>query len=304
MIVVTSGEAYTDIDGLACAVAYSELLGLEGKSSCVVLPGVLNHSVSSLVQAQSYVLHESLPEDVSGFALVDISNNNFSSFVQKEQVLEVYDHHYGYKQMWEQYLSPENIHIEMIGACATLIWEAYKLRGFGAQISATSANLLTIAIISNTLNLQSALTTARDRDALVDLAEYNNLPTNWREQYFAEQEQALSVNPVATITNDAKVQQIPALADKLVIGQLELWDGSTFFDTHLSDVSTALSTFGHALWMMNIPSISEGKNYIYTEANIVQHILQQALGCEFEDNICITDTLILRKEILKALHNL
>lgn len=301
MIVVTSGEAYTDIDGLACAVAYSELLGLEGKSSCVVLPGVLNHSVSPLVQSLDYTLHDSLPDQIEGYVLVDISNENFSRFVEKERVLEVYDHHYGYDEFWKQYVPPQDIHIDMIGACATLIWEAYVTRGLETDISITAANLLTIAIISNTLNLQSPLATERDKEALAALQPYATLPLGWRETYYAEQEKLLAEEPVATITNDAKVQHIPALADTLVIGQLELWDGAGFFDIHLPHVETALSAFGHQYWMMNVPSISEGRNYIYTDSPKVQELLRQALGCEFIENISITSKLILRKEILKAL---
>lgn len=53
---------------------------------------------------------------------------------------------------------------------------------------------------------------------------------------------------------------------------------------------------------MNIPSISEDKNYMYAKSTEVQKLIQNALGCTFENNLCITDKLILRKEILKALY--
>ncbi len=45
-IVITTGQAFADIDAVACAIAYAELLTLEGKSSEVVLPGTLNNSVT------------------------------------------------------------------------------------------------------------------------------------------------------------------------------------------------------------------------------------------------------------------
>ena len=43
-IVITAGETFADIDVLACAIAYSQLLTLEGKANEVVLPGPLNSS--------------------------------------------------------------------------------------------------------------------------------------------------------------------------------------------------------------------------------------------------------------------
>ena len=50
-IVVTAGQTFNDIDVLACAIAYSELLLLEGKKSEVVLPGPLNNSVTNIIRS-------------------------------------------------------------------------------------------------------------------------------------------------------------------------------------------------------------------------------------------------------------
>ena len=49
--IVTTGEAFTDIDALACAIAYGELLKLEGKEAEVVLPGLLNHSITPTIKS-------------------------------------------------------------------------------------------------------------------------------------------------------------------------------------------------------------------------------------------------------------
>ena len=48
-IVVTTGQAFADIDAVGCAIAYAELLRVEGKSAEVVLPGTLNIGESDSV---------------------------------------------------------------------------------------------------------------------------------------------------------------------------------------------------------------------------------------------------------------
>jgi nanoRNase/pAp phosphatase (c-di-AMP/oligoRNAs hydrolase) len=52
--VVTSGEAFTDIDAFACAIAYGELLKLEGSNVEVVLPGPLNHSITPTIRSWNF----------------------------------------------------------------------------------------------------------------------------------------------------------------------------------------------------------------------------------------------------------
>ena len=50
-IVVTAGDKYTDIDVLACAIAYTELLNREGKNAEAVLAGVFNKSVTDKIKS-------------------------------------------------------------------------------------------------------------------------------------------------------------------------------------------------------------------------------------------------------------
>ncbi|MEX2405556.1 MAG: hypothetical protein WD579_03065 [Candidatus Paceibacterota bacterium] len=304
MIVVTSGEKYVDIDALACAVAYQELLNLEGKDSVVVFPGILNHSISPIVKKQSYSVEKKIPEQVDGYVVVDVSEpDHVASFVIPEKVKEIYDHHYGFRNFWEEKIGLENVHIEMIGACATLIWEAFKKRDKDQQISTSSANLLSFAIISNTFNLTSPLTHQKDVSAFNELEQYTDLPSNWKEVYYNEQEQFIYENPIKAVTDDTKIQDIPQLKQSLVIGQIELWDGSNFIEEHLEDIQTSLRQHNNPCWMINIPSISEGKNYIYSENSTVKELIEDVTNCSFEGNTCVTDRLILRKEILKGLYN-
>src|SRR3989344_4504224 len=113
-IIVTTGQPFTDIDALACAIAYTELLRLEGKDAEAVLPGPLNKSITNEIKSW---------------------NLKF-------------------------------LKTEMVGACATLIWEEYVKRKKSNEISEMSGNLLSTAIISNTLNFNAMVTTDRDKKSL------------------------------------------------------------------------------------------------------------------------------------------
>lgn len=82
-IVVTSGKRYIDIDGLACLIAYIEI---PPEKAIAVVAAPLNY-VSSVKG-----------EDLE-FVIVDVSEfPQFPSFVKKEKIIEIYDHHFGFEK--------------------------------------------------------------------------------------------------------------------------------------------------------------------------------------------------------------
>ncbi|WP_161791762.1 DHH family phosphoesterase [Candidatus Jidaibacter acanthamoebae] len=153
-IIICAGSKYVDIDVLACAVAYKELLGLKNKKAKIVFTGAFNKTVPTSVLTWNMDVSHGVPENLSdyNYVLVDISNPNyFEKFVVREQVIEVFDHHHGFEKYWTNLIG-ESARIEPVGSCATLIWEEYKKHNKENMISPTSANLIYTAIISNTLN--------------------------------------------------------------------------------------------------------------------------------------------------------
>lgn len=168
-IAVTAGQAWVDIDAFACIVAYVELLTLEDKQAEAVIPGILNSSIpAELRKLGSFIAS---PTNINAaVVLVDISDpTHVSSFVRPELVREVYDHHLGFDNYWRERIE-QNVHIEFIGACATLIWEEFVKRNFEIQITKNSATLLAAAIVSNTLNFNASMTSERDRQAFQELS--------------------------------------------------------------------------------------------------------------------------------------
>ena len=145
-----------------------------------------------------------------------------------------------------------------------------------------------------TLNLSASVTTQRDKKALDRLEEFTNLPKDWVEMYFEEQEKIADENTTKTILNDTKGKE-----KDLVIGQLELWNSKKFIRKHLKEIEKALKSFNNPRWFLTSPSISEGKNYIYTKNDNLKRLLAKTIGVKFKGNLGTTKKLRLRKEILK-----
>jgi len=300
-LVITAGESYTDIDVLSCSIAYAELLELENKKVEVVLPGVLNSSITPTLRSLDLKYVTKPTESDYDVVIVDVSEISYiAKFVDVKKVVEIYDHRYGFQDFWKEKIG-KNSHIESVGACATLIWEEYKKRGFENKISSVSANLLTIAILSNTLNFGASVTDKRDMAAFNELKKYTDMSANWAEKYFEEVEKSVFDDVKKAILSDTKTLNIPKIDFPIIMGQMELWNASKFLTIHKDEVKTALETFGHPEWFLSLPSISEKKNYIYTESEKIKNLLQKIISVTFHGDIGVTDKLWLRKEIRKKL---
>jgi len=300
-IIVTSGWRYTEIDLLACAIAYAELLNSENKNATVVLPGEFNKSITKDIQKWSLKLKKNTDNSNVKFVIVDVSNPKyFAKFVEENKIIEIYDHHTGFEQYWKDKLG-KNSKIEMIGACATLIWEEFEKRN-KSKISKTSANLLYTAIISNTLNLNAQITNKRDINAFNKIKKLTSLPNNWTEKYFIDQDKSVYKNPIKETKNDTHTEKVPQIRGDIIIGQLELWNSKDFIKKHTPKIERALKSFGKPVWFMTSPSISEGINYIFTKNEEIKKLLSKTIRAKFKGNLGTTDKLWLRKEILKKLN--
>ena len=302
-IIVTTGEKFTDIDGLACAISYTELLRLEGKIAETVLPGTLNHSITSTIKSWDlqYSIKPTFKEYTS--VLVDISEAAyFAKCVDTNSILEIYDHRFGFQDYWKEKIG-DKAHIEPVGSCATLIWEEFIKRGFSEKISTTSINLLLIAIVSNTLNFKAKITDKRDIKAFRELTKHCTLKEGWLEKYFNEQENEIFKDVQKAVLGDTKMITIPNFNLPVVMGQIELWDGSTFIPKYMREIKEALKSHNEENWFISVPSIKDGKNYLFTESDIVRHLLIKHIKAKFEPNSFtgFTDRLWLRKEIRSEL---
>jgi inorganic pyrophosphatase/exopolyphosphatase len=301
-IYVVGGESFTDIDVLACTIAYAELLRLEGKDAEPLIPGVLNASCPPMIRTLPLVYKTAPAVSDADYVLVDISDRtHMAKCAPVDRVIEVYDHRAGFQDFWNETLGPDS-HIELVGACATQIWEQYVKRGHTDKISTTSANLLATAILSNTLNFGAQVTHARDHVAFEELKKHVDMTDDWQSRYFNEVQQiSLQGDIREVIKNDTKSLVIPGLGYDVVMGQMELWQGSDFVRTQQMTITGALESFGIDDWFMSVPSISEGKNYLYCTNQRLKGLLAEVIGAKFDGNTGTTDKMWLRKEIRKKL---
>lgn len=293
-IIVTSGQPFTDIDALSCAIAYTELLIGEGKITETVLPGVFNKSITEKIKSWDLKYKTEPSSSSAKYILVDISDPKFfANFVDEKFVIEVFDHRYGFEEYWKRKLNNCS-HIEMVGSCATLIWEEFIKRVKPLKVSTTSANLLYTTIASNTLNFRASVTTDRDQKAFSQLKRFADLDNQWITEYFKGQDAEVVKDIEKSIINDTKDL-------KPIIAQLELWDSKNIIFSNLHKIEKAILCFNKPDWFLTSPSISEGKNYLFTKSQKIKRLLEKTIDAKFDGDIGITKKLWLRKEIYKKM---
>jgi len=299
MIVVTAGKPYIDIDAYACCVAYAELLNLSGTPATATSTAVWNESITAslrALQAPFATNYHSAPED--RFVLVDVSYpSQLDTFVDEQNVIEVFDHHAGYETYWADRLGDAS-HIEFIGAAATLIYEAWARAGMIDKMSNESAQLLAAAILDNTLNFKARVTTLRDHAAYAFLARYANLDERWAARYFTDCQMTILADVPTALRNDTKFLTFSGLDGELGLGQLVVWDAKDLLAHQREVIASTLGAL-RPLWLANVVSISEGRSYFVSNNKRVQSWAQRLLDVTFTGDVATADILWLRKEIVK-----
>lgn len=271
MIIISAGKAFNDIDAFACALAYRELLVKEGKEPLVVFPGPLNHSVTDLARKQDtdFVIDYE-PQDDDRIVYVDLSDPEHFAFGKgsEAQIDELYDHHYGFEEYWKEKLGDRS-HIERLGAAATLIWEEFQKRGYAEFISAESANLLSIAILQNTLNFTSTETHNRDRNAFDELVSHRSMADGWEAQYFRECAAGMEDRFDDALRNDTKKIEHLFGDHLFVFSQLEITeDSEAFLSKHSKEILTYWSEFDHAHCLINIADMSSKTSLLFSDNDV------------------------------------
>lgn len=301
--IVVGGKAYTDIDVLACASAYRQLLQLQGKKAFAVVSPVWNQTIPNSVSKWAIPVDKEwkhLPEECH-FIAVDVSDvNYFDDFVIKDNVVEVFDHHFGFQEYWNERLG-NRARIDKVGACATLIWEAFQSHGFADQISTVNANLLYTAILANTLDFRSSMTHERDLKAFNEIKPHTSLQSDWKTQYYLEVQEGILSNIRSSIYQDMKTIQYQE--KPLLFGQLELWNANNATARIIEAIHSSEGIGPNIL--LNIVGIEEGKSYLWTNLPILHETLKHLLPFSGVSAACIlTKRLWQRKEILKELMKL
>jgi hypothetical protein len=223
-------------------------------------------------------------------------------FLSLDMVVEIYDHHFGSETYWTDRLGI-HAHIERVGSCATLVIEEFQQRTPQYVMSASSANLLAWALISNTLNFKASVTHDRDVAAFQYIKPFIDLDDNWVERYFIEHDQFVYTNPIQAMRDDTKNITSPLVSGEIAISQLELWNGQAFMNLRRTEINDFASNSKTAHWLLTIPSIKYGYNYLFTVSDQIKDVLEEKMGASFDGNVGTTKQLYLRKEILRELQS-
>ncbi|TSC52289.1 MAG: manganese-dependent inorganic pyrophosphatase [Parcubacteria group bacterium LiPW_41] len=220
MIFVTSYDS-PDLDGVACAIAYSELLNKEGKKAKAVYYGELGLEVEFVRQFTDSLSIEqytgAFPPD-SQFILVDSADpDQLEKNIIPEKVIEIIDHHP--LTFTDVFVNAQKT-IELVGSCATLVTERLQRENF---IPSREAIIyLYSAIISNTANFKNPITTERDRSAALYLRSLVELPDDYVKEMFSSKSKLTKDNLYEVIFQDFFAK--PINGKRVGIGQIEIVD--------------------------------------------------------------------------------
>lgn len=170
-----------DLDGVACAIAYAELLAATHIDASAWIPGRPDAEARFVLERVEWNSTPPTSFDGCRFVLVDASDvAGLADALAPALVVEVIDHrmHHRARELFPQAL----VQIEPVGAAATLVAERFFSAGL--EPSARAALLLQAAIQSHTQQLQGSVTTERDRLMAVRLQALCPLPEGFVEAQF------------------------------------------------------------------------------------------------------------------------
>jgi manganese-dependent inorganic pyrophosphatase len=225
MIIVTSYRS-PDLDGIACSIAYSELLNKLGKDTKASYYGKLGLEVEFVKKYTNYFpieKHDGKYNEGTKFILVDTSDPEaIEPTIAPEKVIEIFDH----RQLVfvEKFVNAKKT-IQLVGSCATLITEEFQKNKMAP--SENSAIYLYSAIVSNTINFKNLVTTERDKTAADWLKSFISLPNDYLKRMFSSKSNINSNNLYEVISQDFAVK---AFNNKVVgIAQTDILKGFNIF---------------------------------------------------------------------------
>lgn len=297
---ITSWYKFIDIDAFACIYAYKELLQLQHKNVEAVISATLNESITQKYRSLDFYTHTLWNKWKREFIIMDVSDpSHFEKFVDLNKISNIFDHHpwfenYRDKKIWQ------NAIIKPIGAAATLIYEEYQKYNLLKNISPLSAELLGIAIVSNTLNFQARITLQEDIIAYDTLKRYFDYFSNSEQWYYNEVQSTIENNIINALHNDSKL-----IHSELFIAQLEVRNAEYIKNNYWDIIKDFLSSQHVSISFLNIIEIGKWRNIIICNDEKSLHYLQwyfPEFTCNENNNTIITPHVLLRKEILTRIY--
>jgi inorganic pyrophosphatase len=211
--------------------------------------------------------------------------------------VEVIDHHPGFEDYWGRRTGVKT-DIAMFGAVCTIIYERWQSAGLFTKMGNNSATLLACGILDNTLNFGAGVSTDKDRLAYRALAAHAGLPETWPQKYFTNCEQTIMEDLETAVTNDLKILDMQSFGGNVCIGQLAVWDANEILKSN-SDLIARLLRHRSPNWFMNLISLRDRSNRLFTSDETTKKWISGLLNITFHGNIAATTRHWLRKEIMQ-----
>ncbi len=222
MTIVTGCES-PDLDGIACAIAYSELLNAKGVMSEARYYGKLDLETDFVKKYTNYFpVGGNLYPPNSEFVLVDTANPDIiDKNIPAVKVVEVFDHR---QLVFISKFTKAKLHIELVGSCATLISEEFQKENLTPSVK--SSIYLYAAIVFSTINFKNSVATKRDVDAAEWLLSIAKLDESFIHDLFSAKSQITASGLHNILEQDFSVKTISG--HKIGIAQIEAVDIKRF----------------------------------------------------------------------------
>jgi len=285
-----------DLDGVACAYAYAELLNTQGIESRVAFSGEMQSEaffVADFLKIKFANLAEVIGAE-DDVILVDASEADMlSDKINPDSVIELIDH----RQVNSSRLFKNaQIKIELVGSCATLICERFVENNL--KPSRESAILLYCAIISNTINFKASVTTNRDHKAADFLKNLDFIPDDITHKMFKYKSNI--TDPISLIFPDNLKSDVMG-GKRVSIFQIEIIGVDEFVSGHIDEIISFLNKvnddnhFDHTF--LTCIDVEEGENTFIAPTAETQKMISEILKIDFKNNIAKYNKIIMRKEI-------
>jgi len=303
MVFVTS-YVDLDLDGVACSIAYAELLNRKNIPSKAVYSGNFGLEVNFVKEYTNNFPIEKLEgeyEKNDKMVLVDVADpSRIDSRIDPVNVIEIFDHHLVVSV--EKFVNAKK-HIESVGSCATLITEEFRKNGLVP--SKNSAIYLYSAIVSNTVNFKNSVTTQRDIETASWLKKIAGLDDNYTLQMFSAKSNITNDNLYDVLLLELAIKTIAN--KKIGIAQIEMV-GVERMATDLKDsLLQTLNRFRNEneldyIFFTGI-DIIQGYNIFYTIDDLSRQMFSKALDIPDLFPGYKTKSIIMRKQIWPKLEN-
>ncbi len=297
MIFVTSYDS-PDLDGIACMIAYAELLNKQGKKAKAVYYGTLGLEVEFVKKYTNYFPVEKCSEGYgpdAHFVLVDTADPEaIEPGIAPEKVTEIFDHHT--LAFPERFVNAAAT-IELVGSCATLVVERFRREKM--ELSPNAARYLYSAIISNTVNFKNSVSTERDKNAARYLASLVSIPEDYIKRMFESKSAVSSDNIDRVISQDFAIRTVHG--KRVGIAQIEVADLESIVNGLRSDLTATLERLKEEnklefVFFTGI-DILEGYNIFMTIDDASRSLFSEALHIPNLESEHKTDSILMRKQI-------